>query len=61
MIAEAVPCGPGLERHFQAIAAYRDSGFDKLYLRQIGQDQERLFDGYANEVLKGGARAARAT
>jgi G6PDH family F420-dependent oxidoreductase len=50
-IAEAVPCGRELDRHLQAITAYRDAGFDELYIQQIGEDHERFFETYANEVL----------
>jgi G6PDH family F420-dependent oxidoreductase len=52
MIAEAVPCGPDLDRHLQAIAAYRDAGFDELYIQQIGEDHECFFETYANEILR---------
>ena len=51
MIGEAVPCGPDLDRHLAAIEAYRDSGFDELYIQQIGTDHEGFFETYANEVL----------
>lgn len=51
MVAEAVPCGPDLDLHLQAIRRYRDAGFDELYIQQIGPDQERFFQTYANEIL----------
>ncbi|HEY3829934.1 MAG TPA: LLM class F420-dependent oxidoreductase [Solirubrobacteraceae bacterium] len=51
MVAEAVPCGPDLDLHLQAIKRYEDAGFDELYIQQIGPDQERFFETYANEVL----------
>ncbi len=50
-ITGAVPCGPDLERHVEAIARYRDAGFDELYVQQIGARHERFFELYANEVL----------
>jgi G6PDH family F420-dependent oxidoreductase len=51
MVAEAVPCGPDLDLHLQAIRRYRDAGFDELYIQQIGPDQERFFQVFANEIL----------
>jgi hypothetical protein len=51
MVAEAVPCGPDLDVHMEAIRRYRDAGFDELYIQQIGPDQERFFETYANEIL----------
>jgi len=51
MVAEAVTCGPDLERHAQAIDAYREAGFDELYIQQIGADQEGFFEAYADEIL----------
>ncbi len=51
MVAEVVPCGPDLDLHLQAIKRYEDAGFDELYIQQIGPDQERFFEVYANEIL----------
>ncbi len=49
--SEDVPCGPDLDVHLQAIKRYEDAGFDELYIQQIGPDQERFFETYANEIL----------
>jgi G6PDH family F420-dependent oxidoreductase len=51
MVAEAVPCGPDIELHLRAIRNYQDAGFDELYIQQIGSEQERFFEVYANEIL----------
>ncbi len=51
MVAEVVPCGPDLDLHLKAIQRYAEAGFDELYVQQIGPDQERFFEIYANEVL----------
>jgi G6PDH family F420-dependent oxidoreductase len=51
MIAEAVPCGPDLERHVAALQGYADAGFAELYVQQIGPHQERFFEVFAREVL----------
>ena len=51
MVAEAVPCGPDLDRHVEVIQRYADAGFDELYIQQVGPEQERFFEVYAKEVL----------
>ena len=50
-VADAVPCGPDPDTHIKAIAAYVESGFDAVYVSQIGPDQKRFFEFYASEVL----------
>jgi G6PDH family F420-dependent oxidoreductase len=50
MIAETVPCGPDLERHFESLQEYADAGVDELYVQQIGGGRE-FFEAYAREVL----------
>jgi G6PDH family F420-dependent oxidoreductase len=49
--SQDVPCGPDPERQLEAIRSYADAGFDELYIQQIGPDQERFFELYANEIL----------
>jgi G6PDH family F420-dependent oxidoreductase len=51
MIGEAVPCGPDLERHAQAIQEFADAGVDELYVHQIGDGHEQFFEAYAREIL----------
>jgi G6PDH family F420-dependent oxidoreductase len=51
MVASSVPCGPDLEPHLERIEQYREAGFDELYVQQIGDGHERLFELYASEVL----------
>jgi G6PDH family F420-dependent oxidoreductase len=50
MVAEMVPCGPDPERHVEAIEKYAEAGFDKIYVNQIGPEQEGFFDFYAKEL-----------
>ena len=50
-LAAETPCGPDVERHVAAIAAYADAGFDELYINQIGPDQDAFFAAYRDEVL----------
>src|SRR5205814_10105058 len=51
MVAEAVPCGPDLDAHLLKIAEYEEAGFDELYIQQVGDGHERLFELYAQEIL----------
>lgn len=51
MVGRSVPCGPDVERHVAALRRYVDAGYDRVYVQQIGPDQERFFDVYAREVL----------
>jgi G6PDH family F420-dependent oxidoreductase len=51
MVADAVPCGPDLERQIESFERYAQAGFDELYVQQIGGADERFFETYANEVL----------
>ncbi len=50
MVAEMVPCGPDPERHLKAIEKFAEAGFDKIYVNQIGPEQEGFFDFYAKEL-----------
>jgi G6PDH family F420-dependent oxidoreductase len=51
MLAEAVSCGPDLERHAEAIQEFADAGVDELYVHQIGGGHEQFFEAYAREIL----------
>jgi G6PDH family F420-dependent oxidoreductase len=51
MIGEAVPCGPDIDRHVEALQEFADAGVDELFVQQIGPDQELFFDEWAHEVL----------
>jgi G6PDH family F420-dependent oxidoreductase len=51
MIAEAVPCGPDLDRHVEALLEYADAGVDELFVQQIGPAQDVFFDEWAPAVL----------
>jgi G6PDH family F420-dependent oxidoreductase len=51
LLAEAIPCGPDLERHARAIETFADAGVDELYVHQIGTGHERFFEAYAREIL----------
>ena len=51
MVGEAVPCGPNLDRHAEAIQEFADAGVDELYLHQIGGPDDDFFGEYAKEIL----------
>ena len=51
MVAEAVTCGPDLERHVAALEEYADAGADELFVQQIGPEQDAFFDTWAPAVL----------
>lgn len=50
MVADLVPCGPDPERHIAAIERFFEAGFDRVYVNQIGPNQEGFFDFYAREL-----------
>jgi G6PDH family F420-dependent oxidoreductase len=52
MLAEAVPCGPDLDRHVAAIQEFADAGVDELYIHQIGGPGDDFFSKYAKEILR---------
>lgn len=49
-VAESMPCGPDLERIVEAVAEYADAGFDRLYISQVGPDQDAFFAMYESEL-----------
>jgi G6PDH family F420-dependent oxidoreductase len=47
----SAPVGPDPAVHMDGIRAYRDAGFDEVYIGQAGPDAEGFFDFYARQVL----------
>ncbi|MGI8448691.1 MAG: TIGR03557 family F420-dependent LLM class oxidoreductase [Streptosporangiaceae bacterium] len=47
----SAPCGPDPAVHLDGIRAYREAGFDEVYVSQVGPDAEGFFDFYARQVL----------
>ena len=37
--------------HLDGIRAYREAGFDEVYIGQVGPDAEGFFEFYARQVL----------
>ena len=50
-VAEAMVCGADVDEHVAAIEEFVDAGFDRVYVHQVGPDQESFFEGYEAEVL----------
>jgi G6PDH family F420-dependent oxidoreductase len=50
MVAEKIPCGPDPQRHAEAIRKYFDAGFDKVYVAQVGDDQDGFFRFWTKEL-----------
>ncbi|MFD5574374.1 LLM class F420-dependent oxidoreductase [Streptomyces cadmiisoli] len=50
-VAAAVPCGDDPDAHMEALSAFVHTGFDTVYVNQIGQDQQGFFDFYRTKVL----------
>jgi G6PDH family F420-dependent oxidoreductase len=50
-IAEALVCGPDVDRHLEALHELEDAGFDHVYVHQVGRDQESFFRFYAERIL----------
>jgi len=51
MVADHLSCGPDTDPQAADVQRYADAGFDEVYVQQIGPDQERFFEVWANDVL----------
>jgi G6PDH family F420-dependent oxidoreductase len=49
-VADHVPCGPEVEPILKAVGEFVDAGFDRVYLNQIGSDQQGFFRFYREEL-----------
>lgn len=50
-IGKEIVCGPDAQKHIEAIEKYREAGFNRLYVHQVGPDQDGFFDFYRREVM----------
>jgi G6PDH family F420-dependent oxidoreductase len=50
-VAEAIPCGPDPGPVISQIREYEKSGYDHIYLHQVGPDQAGFLDFAARELL----------
>jgi coenzyme F420-dependent glucose-6-phosphate dehydrogenase len=58
-VSEVVVCGPDPDRHLVAIREYEEAGFDRVYVHQVGPDQEGFIRFYRQQILPNlGAAAA---
>ncbi|MEU7302861.1 LLM class F420-dependent oxidoreductase [Streptomyces sp. NPDC007189] len=51
MVREKVVCGDDADQHVSVLKSYADAGFDRVYVNQIGPDQQGFFDFYRTKVL----------
>jgi G6PDH family F420-dependent oxidoreductase len=52
-VAEAIPCGPDLDRIVEAVSAYWEAGFTDVALVQVGDEgQQRFLDEAAGPLLE---------
>ena len=52
-MAEAITCGPDLDRIVEAVSAFWDAGFTDVALVQVGDDgQERFLEEAAGPLLE---------
>lgn len=49
-IAEKMPCGPDVEPIVEAVREYVEAGFDRIYLGQVGPEQEGFFRFFDTEL-----------
>jgi coenzyme F420-dependent glucose-6-phosphate dehydrogenase len=50
-VADTVVCGPDLARFVERIEAYVEAGYDRVFMHQIGEDQEPFLRFFAEQVL----------
>jgi probable non-F420 flavinoid oxidoreductase len=50
-LQEAVLVSSDTARHAEALASYAELGLDRVYLHQVGTDQERFIDAFGEHVL----------
>ena len=50
-VAEAIVCGPDVDRHVEAITKASRAGYSHVCVHQVGPDQEGFFRFYEREVI----------
>ena len=50
-IAEKIPCGPDADPIVEAVKKYVDAGFDRVYISQMGPEQDGFFKFLERELL----------
>ncbi|MGW1808970.1 LLM class F420-dependent oxidoreductase [Streptomyces sp. NPDC002078] len=51
MVREKVVCGDDADQYVSTLRAFADAGFDRVYVNQIGTEQQGFFDFYRTKVL----------
>ena len=59
-VSETVVCGPDPDKHLAAIREYEEAGFDRVYVHQVGPDQEGFMRFYESRILPNVAGSAAA-
>ncbi len=49
-VAESIVCGPDPEAHVDKITKFLEAGIDRVYIHQVGPDQEGLFSFWSKEL-----------
>ncbi len=55
-VAAKVVCGPDPEPYVEAIGRFASAGFDRVYVHQVGPDQDGFFKFYGDELAPAFAR-----
>jgi G6PDH family F420-dependent oxidoreductase len=50
-VAEAVVCSTDPRKHIEALREFEDGGYTRVYIHQVGPDQQRFMDFYQHEVI----------
>ncbi len=50
-VAKLIVCGNDPKKHLAKIQKYAETGFDHIYIHQIGPDQEGFFNFYEEEIF----------
>jgi len=50
-ITEGMPLGADPQKHIDGIKQFVDAGFDRVYIHQVGPNQNAFFDFYGDKVM----------
>ncbi|MGH8935096.1 MAG: TIGR03557 family F420-dependent LLM class oxidoreductase [Acidimicrobiia bacterium] len=50
-VAEEIVCGPDPDAHLAAIEKFEKAGYDRVYLHQVGPDQEGFFGFFEQKIV----------
>ena len=56
-VAESILCDQDPQAHLDRIREYGEAGYDRVVVQQVGVEQDRLLDMYAESVLPSFATA----